>query len=295
MTTLRQLRYFSALARHLHFGKAAADCSISQPALSMQIKELEDSLGASLLERQKTGLRLTRHGSELALRAERILAEVRNFEDYARHSTKILSGRLRLGVIPTIAPYILPQILSELEQSYPDLELQIRETVTEVLIEELLRGRLDVVLAALPIFSGDLESRELFADRFLLARQAQPEVDERVRVSPSSIEGEKLLLLEEGHCLRSQALSFCQNAKINGSEMAFGATSLTTILQMVAAGYGVTLLPELCASVEGRDERIALLRFTDPQPERRIGLIWRKSSSRGAEFIALGDCISKIV
>jgi LysR family hydrogen peroxide-inducible transcriptional activator len=291
MITLRQMRYFDALARHLHFGHAAADVNVSQPALSMQIRELEAILGIALVERRPSGVRLTSEGHEIARRAGRILAEARDLVDYGRQAGGVLSGELRLGIIPSIAPYLLPRILPALTGSYPDVDLQVRETLTQSLMQELAQGRLDVILAALPVAGADLETRPLFQDRFLLAVQNSPDLDERQRVDPAGIDGSSLLLLEEGHCLRDQTLNYCEGLRPQGRS-AFGATSLSTVMQMVAAGYGVTLLPELCASVEVRDERVALLRFSDPQPQRSVGLVWRKSSPRKRDFLALADCIT---
>ncbi|MBA5777847.1 LysR family transcriptional regulator [Stappia sp. F7233] len=292
MLTLRQLRYFDALARHQHFGRAAEDVAISQPALSMQIKEMEAALGIALVERQANTIRLTREGREVARRALQILSAVRDLEDYGRHAGRVLGGPLRLGIIPSIAPYLLPRVLPKLIADYPDLDLRIRETLTDTLVAELRHGELDVILAALPIEDGELESQPLFADRFLLATKASPELDERQRIDASTINGDSLLLLEEGHCLRDQALNYCQGVRPS-AHSTFGATSLSTVMQMVAAGYGVTLLPEICASVEVRDERVALLRFKDPQPERTVGLVWRRSSPRKHDFTTLGQCIAE--
>jgi LysR family hydrogen peroxide-inducible transcriptional activator len=290
MLTLRQLRYFDALARHLHFGRAADAVSVSQPALSMQIRELEATLGIALVERQPNAVRLTEQGREIARRAARILSDTRDLLDYGRHAGEVLTGSLRLGIIPSIAPYLLPRVLPALTEAYPNVDLQVRETLTQGLLSELAQGNLDVILAALPLEGSDIESRALFDDRFLLAVRNRPDLDERTRIAPSSIDGSTLLLLEEGHCLRDQALNYCEGVRPEGRST-FGATSLSTVMQMVAAGYGVTLLPELCASVEVRDDRVSLLRFTDPQPQRSVGLAWRRSSPRKRDFDALGDCI----
>jgi LysR family hydrogen peroxide-inducible transcriptional activator len=286
------MRYFDALARHLHFGRAAEDVSVSQPALSMQIREMEAILGIALVERRPNAVRLTAEGEEIARRAASILAETRDLIDYGRHAGEVLTRELRLGIIPSIAPYLLPRILPALTSAYPNVDLQVRETLTQSLVGELAQGRLDVILAALPIAGPELATLPLFQDRFLLAVQNRPDLDERARVDPSSIDGASLLLLEEGHCLRDQALNYCEGLRPQGRS-AFGATSLSTVMQMVAAGYGVTLLPELCAAVEVRDERVALLRFSEPQPQRSVGLAWRKSSPRERDFLALGDCITQ--
>ncbi len=295
MITIKQLRYFDALARHHHFGKAAKSCAISQPALSLQIRDLERQLGINLVERRPNDVCLTSDGEEIARRAGNILAEIRDLMDYGHHAAGVMSGPLRLGIIPSIAPYLLPRMLSRLNEAYPDIDLKLRETLTATLIDELRHGDLDAVIAALPADTPETESLGLFEDRFLLATHARPDLDERKRVKPEAIADENLMLLEEGHCLRDQALTYCANLHgRSGRTSDFGATSLTTVMQMVAAGYGVTLLPEMCTDVEVRDERIALLRFTEPQPSRTIGLLWRKTSPRKQDFAALGGLIAEV-
>lgn len=290
MISLRQLRYLEALATHLHFRRAAEAVAVSQPALSMQIKELEAELGLKLIERQPNAVRLTRGGEEIVARARKILTDVRDLADYARQLSSPLSGPLRLGIIPSIAPYLLPRILPALNKAYPKLDLTIRETLTDPLTRELLAGDLDAMIVALPVTETGLCSAPLFTDRFLLARQASEALDPRARVSPGDIGDQNLLLLEEGHCLRDQALNYCQNLPAPGRS-ALGATSLATVMQMVAAGFGVTLLPEICADVEVRDDRVLLQRFADPQPARTVGLVWRKSSPRQQDFEALAGTL----
>ncbi|SHF21250.1 LysR family transcriptional regulator, hydrogen peroxide-inducible genes activator [Kaistia soli DSM 19436] len=290
MITLRQLRYFEALARHLHFGRAAEECGISQPALSQQIQEMEAMLVLPLVERGARRLALTPKGEEIARRATRILGDVRDLTDFASHGGGVLSGTLKLGVIPSVAPYVLPKVLPLVHEAYPGLELHLRETRTDQLRQELAQGRLDVLLMALPSGDPSLESRPLFVDRFLLARRAGGDADTAAPASPDAIPPDRLLLLEEGHCLRDQALTYC---RIQKSELqaSFGSASLATIMQMVANGYGVTLLPEICVDVEAKDTRIALSRFADPEPQREIGLVWRRSSPRRVDFEALGDLV----
>ncbi len=292
MITTRQLRYLDALAATLHFGRAAEQCSVTQPALSMQIRELEKTLGIDLVERRAGDIVLTPDGQEIARRATAVLADLQDLTDYARNRRGTLAGRLRLGIIPSIAPYLLPDVLPRLMRLYPDLDLELRETQTALLIEELLRGELDCALIALPWQDRRLESLKLFDDAFLLA--ASREI--AARIDPSSIRTdlarERLLLLEEGHCLRDQALQFCQIAPPN-LRRSLGATSLSTIIQMVAAGFGVTLLPQLCAQAEAMDERIVLIPFADPPPIREIGLVWRSSSLRRGDFEALGAVLAQ--
>ena len=204
--SLRQLRYFDALARSLHFGRAAQECAVTQPALSMQIQELEKELGAVLIERTRTGAKLTPEGREVARRTGQILASVRDLGDYARHGGRLLAGPLRLGVIPTIAPYILPKLLPALRAAYPDLDLHLREAQTQYVLADLTGGRLDAVLLSLPIDEPDIETLELFDDAFVLALPGGKPVPATALATPKLFENERLLLLEEGHCLRDQAL-----------------------------------------------------------------------------------------
>jgi len=290
--TLRQLRYLAALAEHRHFGRAARACSVTQPALSMQIRELERLLGVDLVERRPGEVVLTDIGTEVVRRAERVLAASRDLVDFARHEGRLLSGRLTLGVIPTLAPYLLPRILPLLQRRYPDLRVELRETQTKLLLDELWRGGLDAVMLALPVPEGEVEVLKLFDDPFLLAVPAAEAPPGVARVSARDIDRQRLILLEEGHCLRDQALAYCAGARPDGA-MGLGATSLTTVMQMVANGYGVTLVPEIAVDVEVRDRRVRLLRFTPPEPGRMIGLAWRQTSPRKADFLALGQLVTE--
>jgi LysR family hydrogen peroxide-inducible transcriptional activator len=290
MLTFRQLRYLAALTEHRHFGRAAQACSVTQPALSMQIRELERLLGVELVERRQGEVALTDVGAEVARRGERLLAGSRDLVDFARHQGRPLTGRLSLGVIPTVGPYLLPKILPVLQSRYPDLRVELRETQTKVLLEELARGGLDVVMLALPVPEAELETLALFEDPFLLAMPAGEAPPGATCVSARDIDQRRLILLEEGHCLRDQALAYCAGARSDDA-MGLGATSLTTVMQMVANGYGVTLVPEVAADVEVRDERVKLLRFAPTQPGRTIGLAWRHTSPRKADFAALGRLV----
>jgi LysR family hydrogen peroxide-inducible transcriptional activator len=289
--TLRQLRYFTSLARYRHFGRAAEDCSVSQPALSMQVRELEREIGAELVERRPNEIAFTATGVEVAERAERILAATRDLIDFARHRD-VLSGILKLGIIPTLAPYILPRILPKLQANYPRLRLEVRETQTKMLLEELVRGELDGVMLALPVEGADIETLRLFDDPFLLAVPATDERPLRGRVDIADVDQGRLILLEEGHCLRDQALAFCATPR-RDMPAGLGATSLATVMQMVANGYGITLLPVVAAEIEVRDDRVKLLHFAEPQPARTIGLAWRRTSPRRKDFAALGDIVMK--
>lgn len=292
MISIKQLRYLDAVARFSHFGKAAEHCSVTQPALSMQIQELEKSLGVRLIERRPRGATLTEAGREVARRAGRILGEVRDIADYARSRGQPLSAAVRLGVIPTIAPYVLPPLLPKLRSRHPTLELQLRETHTQQLISELLDGVLDLLLLALPIEHPDIETLPLSEDRFLLAMPPDRDIQGRVRAKPDILKSDRLLLLEEGHCLRDQALAFCRLRRI-GHIDTFGASSLSTIVQMVANGMGLTFLPEISLDLETQHSRIKVVRLAEPEPSRTLGLAWRATSPRKDDFLALAGLVKE--
>lgn len=288
--TLRQLRYFDALARHSHFGRAAAACAISQPALSMQIKELEDAFGGVLIERGGRQVRLTKLGEEAALRARDILRSVDELGDFARASRGRFAGRLRLGMIPTIAPYLLPAVMADLTRVHPEIDIHVREALTSKLIQELAEGRLDAAIVALPVSEPSLTEVALFAENFLLVRPGE----EKGAPMPDSeaLREMRLLLLEEGHCFRDQALSFCNMTSPLPREV-LDASSLSTLVQMVSAGMGVTLIPEMAVAVETRRAPVSVARFKDPQPSRTIGMIWRKTSPLAAQLLELSDMVGR--
>lgn len=273
--TLRQLRYFEALAHHTHFGKAAEACAISQPALSVQIKELEDTLGMQLFERSARQVRLTDFGEKFAEQASSVLRSVEGLGDLARAARENFTGRLRLGVIPTIAPYLLPKLISHIAAHFPGLELHVRETQTSRLLQELNEGRLDMAVLALPVSEPNFTEVELFRENFVLVRNGE----EQGKPVPSAekLREMRLLLLEEGHCFRDQALSFCNLQSALPRESLDGS-SLSTLVQMVGAGIGVTLIPEMAVPVETRSARVTVDHFPAPQPSRSVGMIWRKSS-----------------
>lgn len=288
--TLKQLRYFDALARYGHFGRAADACAISQPALSMQIKELEENLGAVLFERTAREVRPTSFGEEFAARARLILRSVDELADLARASRDTLVGRLRLGVIPTIAPYLLPTLIGKLSQAYDGLDIHIRETLTPKLIQELVDGRLDAAIVALPISEPSLREVCLFKEEFLLVR---PQADKGKPVpSGETLREMRLLLLEEGHCFRDQALSFC-NVQSALPREGLDGSSLSTLVQMVGAGIGVTLIPQMAAQVETRSAPVSVSSFRKPQPSRLIGLVWRKSDPRAMQFEQLSQVVQQ--
>src|SRR5882762_6593834 len=290
MISFKQLRYFEAVARTRHFGKAAEHCSVTQPALSMQIQELEKTLGVQLLERSRNGVMLTEAGRDIAGRAVRILAEARDIVDLARRQGKVLSGPLHLGVIPSVAPYVLPALLPLIRDRFPDLDLHLRETQTHHLVDELLDGGLDLLLLALPVENPEIETIKLFNDRFLLAMPKSRRISNRIRATPDLLQQDRLLLLEEGHCLRDQALSFCSLRRVDNIDT-FGASNLSTIVQMVAGGLGMTLLPELSIHLVCRLLLEKKKKFNNPQPRRVVGLAWRRSSPRKRHFVELGKLI----
>lgn len=286
--TLRQLRYFDALARHGHFGRAAEACAISQPALSMQIKEMEEALGGMLLERSARQVTLTRFGEEIVERVRDILRSVEELGDFARAAHDRFTGRLHIGMIPTVAPYLLPKVIGNLSRNYPELDIQVREALTPRLIQELAEGRLDTAILALPVSEPSLTEVALFSENFLLVR---PREDERTPVPSSEMLREmRLLLLEEGHCFRDQALSFCKKQSSAPREM-LDANSLSTLVQMVSAGIGVTLIPEMAVAVETRSASVSVARFKNPQPSRTIGMVWRKTSPLARQLLQISEVV----
>jgi LysR family hydrogen peroxide-inducible transcriptional activator len=286
--TLRQLRYFDALARHGHFGRAAEACSISQPALSMQIREMEEALGGALLERGARQVSLTQFGEELIQRVRDILRSVDELGDFARASQDRLAGRLRVGMIPTIAPYLLPKVIENLARLHPELDIHVRETLTPKLIKEVAEGRLDTAIVALPVSEPSLTEVALFTENFLLVR---PGGDKGTPVPSSEMLREmRLLLLEEGHCFRDQALSFC-NMQSSPPREVLDASSLSTLVQMVGAGIGVTLIPEMAVAVETRSAPVSVARFKNPQPSRTIGMVWRKTSPLARQLQQISEVV----
>lgn len=284
--TLKHLRYFDALARHRHFGRAADASSISQPALSLQVKELEDILGAPLVERGARQISLTTLGEEFAARARDVLRAVDELGALARASTGPLSGRLRLGVIPTVAPYLLPRLMRDLADRFPDLDLRPREAVTPKLLRDLGEGRLDLALLALPVSESSLIEHALLQEEFLLVR---PEKAVDLPVPALDALGDTpLLLLEEGHCFRDQAIAVCKLSPGLSGDILEGS-SLATLVQMVGAGIGVTLIPEMAAAVEGRSASVALHRLPEPRPSRTIGLVWLRSNPLSDRFTDLAE------
>ncbi|MBN9541317.1 MAG: LysR family transcriptional regulator [Alphaproteobacteria bacterium] len=289
--TLRQLRYLVAVVDRCHFGQAASACNVGQSTLSAGIQELEDLLGAILLERTKRTVVPTPLGRDLAERARGLLSGAEELVDLARAAREPMAGPLHLGVIPTIGPFLLPRALPRLRETYPKLQLYLREDQTARLIERLEAGELDAVLLALPYALGDLEVMDLGEDRFSVVYPAGHDLPQAEAATPADIAGENLLLLEDGHCLRDQALAACEleGARRNA---AFNGTSLHTLAQMVANDLGVTLMPQMALDagiVRGLD--VAVRPLSGKTPHRRIGLVWRRSSARKETFRQLGEAL----
>lgn len=293
--TLRQLEYLVAVARELNFRKAAEACSVSQPSLSAQIQQLESLLGIQLFERDRRGVRATPAGEALARRAEAVLAQVQDLEAAAQAFHRPLTGRLRLGAIPTMAPYLLPRAVPAVRQAWPELQLLLREEQTHACLESLLDGRMDVALLALEAELGDVHVVPLFRDPFVAVVPADHPLAGESTVGEDQLLAERLLLLEEGHCLRSQVLEACRRRDAEDDLDVFEATSLTTLVQMVAMGLGVTLVPEMARPVElAAAEGVVAVPLADPAPFRTVGLAWRPSSPRDREFSLLADVLEPL-
>jgi len=288
---LRDLQYLVAVAEQKHFGKAAQACFISQPALSMQIKKLENTLGVQLFERTHNSVLLTDVGKIICERARNILVQTKEIQDIAQQAKNPFMGELRVGIIPTIAPYLLPHIMPGLSKLFPQLTLYLVEAQTSQLIEKLQTGKLDVALLALPITEQDLVTVSLFEEEFLLAVPNQHALAKRKIIKSTDLENLTLLLLEDGHCLREQALTVCHRANAVEAK-GFQATSLETLRHMVAAQAGITLMPKLaCKSNDG----ISYIPFRSPKPMRTVGLIWRASTARKALLDKLSCELKKLI
>ncbi|WP_299367439.1 hydrogen peroxide-inducible genes activator [uncultured Tateyamaria sp.] len=289
--TLRQLRYFAALRDEGHFGRAAERCAVSQPALSVQIKDLEGQFGFELFERGARGVRLTSMGDAFAGHAQRILQSVADLEDWATSAKSGKLERLRLGVIPTIAPYLVPKLVPALGHAFPDMDIHIRETVTPKLVEELSAGLIDAALVALPLDEPSLTELRLFSEDMVLIRHTAALQDGPL--TADSIAHMRLLLLEEGHCFRDQTLSFC-NINPRQRREGLDGSSLTTLVQMVGAGIGVTLIPDMAIPVETRSTPVQVCRFASPAPQRDIGLVWRSTNPIGNALTEIGQIIAQV-
>jgi LysR family hydrogen peroxide-inducible transcriptional activator len=290
---LKDLQYLVALADTRHFGRAAEKCFVSQPTLSAQLKKLEHYLGAALIERQPKNVTLTEMGERVVERARRMLADSDEILDLARHGHDPLAGSLRLALIPTIGPYLLPLVAGKLRKELSRLKLMLYEYRTAPLLERLKSGEIDVGILALPVDTEGLATRTLYEEPFTVAMPANHPLADRASVKLEDLADEKLLLLEDGHCLRDQALEVCGRVGMHESGD-YRATSLETLRQMVAAGHGVTLLPGLAAAASHGDRRsLAVRPFVRPAPKRVVGAIWRKSTTRRPAIDALCDIITQ--
>jgi LysR family hydrogen peroxide-inducible transcriptional activator len=288
---LRDLRYLVALADERHFGRAAERCHVSQPTLSAQIRKLEEYLGVSLVERRPKRISVTPAGEKIVERARRLLQEADAIVELARTDRDPLAGTLKLALIPTVGPYLLPHVARRLRRALPRLKLLLYEYQTAPLLERLRDGEIDMGILALPVPTDGLETAALYEEPFMLAVPADHALADRDRVTAQDLHGEPLLLLEDGHCLRDQALEVCSRVGAQESQD-YRATSLETLRQMVAAGHGVTLLPELAAaSPVGATRGLRVKPFVKPAPARTIGAVWRKSTTRGPAIEAIANAV----
>lgn len=289
--TVKQLKYLCAVAEHRHFSKAAKACFVTQSTLSASIQELESQLGAVVFERNNKTVLITPLGERLLQQARKILGDVEDFVSLARANDEPLSGEIRLGVIPTIGPFLLPPILSDLRRSYKKLKLFLKEDLSAPLAQKLQQGQLDLIIIAFPYTLHDVETLNLFKDEFLLCLPPGHQMEKLDKVKQQQLRGESLLLLEEGHCLRDHALEAC-NLESADTALVYQGTSLHTLVQMVANGLGVTLLPEI--AIEGDvlgDTHLQLKHFTTDNVSREIGMAWRKSDPRRGDYLLLAEFI----
>ena len=288
--TLRQLRYLVALADHMHFGRAAEASHVSQPSLSAQVAQMEAELGVKLVERSSRRVLLTPAGVETAARARRILREVQELGDAVLRDRDPLAGTLRLGIIPTIGPYVMPRLLPRVREAYPELKLFLREDLTANLLTRLRNGELDLLMLALPVDEPWVESRALFEDRFRVALPSGHPLGRFNRLEEADLAGQEILLLEDGHCFRDQALAICHRGGA-GARHQFAGTSLESLRQMVAGGVGITLLPEIAC--QDRTPGLTLRDFVPPVPARTVGLAWRRGAPGIAAFRELAEFFAR--
>ncbi|UPG85033.1 DNA-binding transcriptional regulator OxyR [Luteibacter aegosomatis] len=291
---LRDLQYLVALAEYRHFGRAADASFVSQPTLSTQIRKLEDELGVALVERTPRKVLLTETGREIARRARGVLSQVDEIKSIAQRTRDPESGTIRLGIFPTLGPYLLPHVVPRLRERFPRLELLLREEKTEQVLHMLREGTLDAGILALPVHDESLHTEFLFEEPFLLAVPNDHELARHGPLRMDDLAEQNLLLLEDGHCLRDQALEVCHLAGA-GEKTGFRATSLETLRQMVSANVGITLLPALAVKPPvAQSPNVSLVAFESPAPSRRIAMLWRKSSAMTPFFEALADVIRAI-
>lgn len=292
LPTIKQLQYLVALQEHGHFGKAAEACFVTQSTLSAGLRELESLIGVTLVERNRRVVRFTALGERIADKARRVLREAEELGDMVRAAGKPLSGDLRMSVIPTIAPFLLPRILPRLRRDWPDLKLYLREETSGAACESLSHGRADCVLLALPYACGDIESETLFEDRLFVAYPGN-EVPPKA-ATPDTIDEKRLLLLEDGHCLKDHVLSACNRPELRANAAMLG-TSLHTLVQMVDNGLGVTMLPEMAIDANIlANTGITTRPLVADHPSRSIALAWRRASPRGKEFELLANVLRDV-
>lgn len=288
---IRDFSYLVALANYRHFGKAAKACFVSQPALSMQIKKLEETLGVTLLERSNKAVLLTPIGIAITERAKYILQHMEEIRELAKLAKDPYSGELKIGIIPTLAPYLLPLIIPSLTKGFPKINFYLIEDKTALLIQKLKQGQLDAALLALPIQESSFSYSTLFEEEFLLAVPNGHVLSKRKKIKQNDLNNQPLLLLEEGHCMRGQTLTLCQ--RMNATEAQnFRATSLETLRHMVAAGNGITLMPKLAQQL---NDTISYIPFSPPKPKRLIGLVWRISATKKRLLQEIVNHIKKII
>src|SRR6202048_3424915 len=292
---LKDLKYLVALADTGHFGKAAERTFVSQPTLSAQIKKLEEFLGIKLVERQPKNVQLTEVGKQIVVRARRMLDEGDEIIALARNNTDPFAGKLKVGLIPTIGPYLLPRVMQKIRKALPQLGLMLYEHQTEALLKRLHDGEVDLGIMALPIAQDGMETRELYEEAFTVALPNHHALAAKSTIKVPDLKGQTLLLLEDGHCLRDQALEVCSRIDIREAED-FRATSLETLRQMVGAGLGITLLPETAVeSPFGSQRGLTIRQFSKPVPTRTVGAVWRKSSTRASAIGAVGDVLENVM
>lgn len=295
LPTVKQLRYLIALADSLHFRRAAESLNVSQPTLSAQLQELERRLGAQLVERSRSGVLMTAAGKEIAGRARLLLQDIEEMADLARQEDKPFSGLLRLGILASLGPYLLPHILSELHRAYPELKLYVREGMPEELLQGLLQGNLDLLMHPTPVQENAVSSLHLFREPLVVALAREHSLSAKSAIRPGDLRGETILALERGHRLHDQVRLLCEEFGASLS-LDFEGTSLDTLRQMVAMGMGLTFLPALYVRSEiGAESDVVVRPLTGKPPARSVGLIWRRQSARGAHYQALGNHIRDVV
>jgi LysR family hydrogen peroxide-inducible transcriptional activator len=291
---LKDLRYLVAVADTRHFGQAAARCFVSQPTLSAQLKKLEAYLGVQLIERQPRKVALTEAGIQVVARARRIIEASEEIVALTQQQKDPLTGRLRIALLPTIGPYLLPLVASRIRKKLPRLDLFLYEYQTGPMLEHLQAGDIDVGILALPVPADGMQQRELYDEPFVLAAPDQHALSKRQSIKPADLDDQTLLLLEDGHCLRDQALAVCARTSAH-ERQDFRATSLETLRQMVASGGGITLLPQLASrGAYGSARGVSIVPFARPAPSRHIGALWRRSSARNGAINAVCDVIAEI-